>query len=388
MTQPTRLGPTGDGPAGDGPAGDGPASDGAAGDGAAADGPGAGGELDPDAAQQAIEFCYQQGWSDGLPLVPASAPLVDRFLAQTSRGPDEVIGSLPQVGRDCTVYLAAINAAMAGCLPEYFPVVLAAFDALMSQRPARGGGWQSTSGPAPLIVVNGPVRERLGFNSAGGVFGPGFRANATVARAVGLIIRNAFGIHPQVLEQATQGIPGRWSICIGENEEESPWEPLAAEAGLPAGTSAVSATLIRTAEYVDNRHTHDPGHLLWDFADTISRTGALIFRETSCGVVMCPEHAQMLASAGYSKAAVRQWLAEHSGRSQADLRRAGKDGLKNGGARFAAPEAAPVEGEFFPIVSSAEQVPVVVAGARNAAISMVVRIFGEWSASACPVESS
>src|ERR1700704_4866144 len=182
--------------------------------------------LDPDAAQRAIEYCYEQDWSDGLPLVPASQPLVDQFLAQTSRDPGEVIGTLEQVGRDCTVYLAAINAAMAGCRPGYFPLVLAAFEALMAERAARGGGWQSTSGPAPLIVVNGPVRGQLGFNSTGGGFGPGFRRNATVARAIGLIVRNAFGIRPQVLEQATQGIPGRWSICIGENEEESPWEPL------------------------------------------------------------------------------------------------------------------------------------------------------------------
>ena len=193
------------------------------------------GALDPDAAQQAIEYCYQQDWSDGLPLVPASQPLVDKFLAQTRRDPADVIGALEQVGRTCTVYLAAVNAAMAGCRPEYFPVVLAAFDALMAERAARGGGWQSTSGPAPLIVVNGPVRGELGFNREGGAFGPGFRANATVARAIGLIVRNAFGIRPHVLEQATQGIPGRWSICIAENEEESPWEPLSVEAGQPPG---------------------------------------------------------------------------------------------------------------------------------------------------------
>ena len=123
---------------------------------------------DPEDAQAAIEYCYAQGWSDGLPLVPASQPLIDKFLATTSRTPGEVIGELEQVGRNCTVYLAAVNAAMAGCLPEYFPVVLAAFDALMRERAARGGGWQSTSGPAPLIVVNGPVRHELGFNAAGG----------------------------------------------------------------------------------------------------------------------------------------------------------------------------------------------------------------------------
>jgi hypothetical protein len=350
---------------------------------------------DPDQAQRAIEFCYAQGWSDGLPLVPASQPLIDRFLATTSRDPHEIIGTLEQVGRDCTVYLAAVNAAMAGCLPEYFPVVLAAFDAVMRERAARGGGWQSTSGPAPLIVVNGPVRHELGFNGTGGAFGPGFRPNATVARAIGLIVRNAFGIRPHVLEQATQGIPGRWSICIAENEEESPWEPLAVEAGRPAGESAVAATLIRTSEFVDNRHTQDPEHVLWDIADTISRTGALIFRDTSCGVVLCPEHAQLLAGAGYSKADVQAWLIEHCGRSEADLRKVGKNGL-NGVVRFAAPAAADArtgaapsstgDNGFSRILPSPRHVPVLVAGARNAAISMVVRVFGEWSGTASPVE--
>ena len=138
-------------------------------------------------------------------LVPASRALVDRFLAEVDREPDAEIGRLPQFERVVTVELAAINAAMAGCRPEYFPVVLAAWEALMRERAATGGGWQSTSGPAPLIVVNGPVRERLGFNRAGGAFGPGFRANATVARAVGLIVRNVFGVHPHVLES-----PRRW----------------------------------------------------------------------------------------------------------------------------------------------------------------------------------
>ena len=294
---------------------------------------------DPDAAQAAIEYCYDRDWSDGLPLIPASQPLVDRFLATTTRAPHEVIGELEQVGRNCTVYLAAVNAAMAGCRPEYFPVVLAAFEALMRERAARGGGWQSTSGPAPMIVVNGPIRHELGFNTTGGAFGPGFRPNATVARAIGLIVRNAFGIRPHVLEQATQGLPGRWSICLAENEEESPWPPFATDGGQPAGASAVSATLLRTCEFVDNRHTPDPEQVLWDIADTISRTGSLIFKETSAGVVLCPEHAQMLADAGYEKKAVQEWLIERSGRTGADLRRAGKNGLR-GIARFADPDTA------------------------------------------------
>jgi len=372
---------------------------------------------DPEAAQAGIEYCYAQGWSDGLPLVPASQPLVAEFLATTSRAPDEVIGELEQVGRDCTVYLAAVNAAMAGCLPEYFPVVLAAFDALMRERAARGGGWQSTSGPAPMIVVNGPVRHELGFNTSGGAFGPGFRPNATIPRAIGLIVRNAFGIRPHVLEQATQGLPGRWSICLAENEEESPWPPFAIDGGQPAGVSAVSATLLRTCEFVDNRHTPDPEQVLWDIADTISRTGSLIFRDTSAGVVFCPEHAQMLAGAGYAKADVQAWLMEHCGRTGADLRRAGKNGLRGiaryakadvqawlmehcgrtgadlrragknglrGIARFADPDES-ADATFTRILPSPRHVPLVVAGARNAAISMVVRVFGEWSGTATPL---
>jgi hypothetical protein len=279
---------------------------------------------------------------------------------------------------------------MAGCRPEYFPVVLAAFDAIMRERTAKGGGWQSTSGPAPLIVVNGPIRTELGFNSAGGVFGPGFRANATVARAIGLIVRNAFGIHPQVLEQATQGLPGRWSICIGENEEESPWEPFSVDGGVAAGTNAVSATLLRTCEYVDNRHTKEPEHILWDFADTIARTGALIFRDLSAGVVFCPEHAQLLADAGFSKADVRNWLIEHCGPTRAQLRRAGKDGIDKN-VRHASGSTEPVDAlkestAVEHILPTPQHIPVIVAGARNAAISMVVRVFGLWSGQAIPLE--
>ncbi|WP_199433287.1 hypothetical protein [Qaidamihabitans albus] len=340
---------------------------------------------DPDVAQEAIEYCYERDWTDGLPVVPASRPRVDAFLATTGRAPGEVIGRSEQFDRECTVEQAAISAVMAGCLPEYFPVVLAAWEALMRDRAARGGGWQSTSGPAPLLVVNGPVRAELGFNCGGGVFGPGFRPNATVARAIGLIVRNAFGIRPGVLEQATQGLPGRWSICLGENEEESPWAPLATEAGQPPDTSAVSAMLLRTCEFVDNRHTQDPEQILHDFADTISRTGSLIFRDTSVGVVFSPEHAQLLAKAGYDRADVQAWFLEHCGRTRADLRRAGKDGVGENGVRHAGEPGGPGDEEFERFLPSTRHVPVLVAGSRNAAMSMVVRVFGVWSGEAVPV---
>ncbi|SFL18485.1 hypothetical protein [Geodermatophilus ruber] len=350
-----------------------------------ADAPVAVPDADPEAAQAAIEHCYAQDWSDGLPLVPATRTLVDRFLATVDRQPDEVIGTLPHLNRSVTLELAAINAAMAGCRPEYFPVVLAAWEAIQRDRSATGGGWQSTSGPSPLLVVNGPVRRELGFNAAGGAFGPGFRPNMTIARAIGLMVRNALGVVPHGFEQATQGLPGRWQVCLAENEEESPWEPLAVEGGVPAGTSAVSGMLTRTVEYVDNRHTADPEQLLADFADTISRSGAAIFRHHPAGIVFCPEHAQLLAGAGMSKADVRAWLVERCGRSKADLARVGKDGVGDNGVRFADGGTDPGAFDRLFATDGPEALPILVAGARNAGISMVVRVFSGWSASSVPV---
>jgi hypothetical protein len=333
-----------------------------------------------DYARAAIEYAYDQGWTDGLPVVPVTRPLVEEFLAQTSRPADEVVAAVRHLNRECTVEQAAVNAALAGCRPEYFPVVLAAWDALMRDRAVVGGGWQSTSGPAPLIVVNGPVRHRLGINCTGGVLGPGFRANVTIARAIGLVVRNVFGIRPQELEQATQGVPGRWTLCIGENEEESPWEPLAVEVGLPEGTDAVCATLLRTCEFVDNRHTQNPEELLTDFADTISRTGAAIVPYSSAALVLGVEHAQLLAANGFAKRDVQQWLYQRCVRSHEDLERAGKGlgGRTNPG----------IDEYGLHMLASPEQLMVVVAGARNAAMSMVVRPFGfaGWSRTAVAIE--
>jgi hypothetical protein len=326
-------------------------------------------------AKAAIEYCYDQGWTDGLPVVPATRSDIDACLATTPHRAEEIIGSQPHLSRSITVAQAAANAIMAGCKPEYFPVVLAAWQAVCQERSSRGA-WQSTSGPAPLIVVNGPVRQRLGINYAGGAFGPGFRANATIARAIGLMVRNGYGVRPQQLEQATQGLPGRWSICLGENEEMSPWEPLSAVGGVAAGTDAVSAILIRTVEYIDNRSTDSAEAVLTDFADTLARMGAYVGgQHSSGGLVLGPEHAQLLGNAGYSRADVQQWLFERAVREPADMTAAGK-GEHVGDGPFA-------------MLPSADAIPIIVAGAANAAMSMAFRPFGwaAWAGRSVPVES-
>ncbi|MCS7174084.1 MAG: hypothetical protein N0A24_12125, partial [Armatimonadetes bacterium] len=187
-------------------------------------------EVEParEAVEQArgvMEYCYERGWTDGLPVVPPAEEFVEEFLAQVDRDPEEVLLAQEHLGRRCTVRLAAANAVMAGCRPEHFPVVLAALEGLERTAGSRGL-LQSTSGQAVLVVVNGPIRQELGFNGSDNVFSPGDRANATVGRAIRLVVLNALGIRPHVFDQSTQGTPAKYSFCIAENEEESPWEPL------------------------------------------------------------------------------------------------------------------------------------------------------------------
>lgn len=336
--------------------------------------------LDPEAVTAVIEYLYEQGWSDGLPIVPATEDVLGTFLAQTSRDPGEIVARHAQLGREATVRDVATHAIMAGCRPEYLPVVLAAWDALSAERAARGGAWQSTSGPAPLIVVNGPIRHTLGVNFAGGVLGPGFRPNSTIPRAIGLTVRNGFGVLPHEFEQATQGLPGRWTTCIAEDEENSPWEPFSVEAGAELGEDAVSATLLRTCEFVDNRHFHDAHEVLRDFADTIQRSGSWIFRNASVGIVMNPEHARLFSDAGMSKQDVREWLVEHSGKTESQLAAVGKG--------FSHLPDGPFDPDYFhPVFADASpsSLPIIVAGSRNAAMSMVFRVFGTWSGRSFPI---
>ena len=277
---------------------------------------------DPEEAQAAIEYCYAQGWSDGLPLVPASQPLIDKFLATTSKDPDEVIGELEQVGRNCTVYLAAINAAMAGCLPEYFPVVGAALQAIGDASFMLHGPATSTGGAALMIVVNGPVRARLGLNAKTNLFGPGHRANATIGRSLRLILLNCLDCRPGVLDKSTQGWAGKYSLCFAEDEASSPWEPLHVSRGFAAGQSTVTVFAAESGHNVLSHGTADPEPLLTCFADAMAGLGSLSPGRSV--IVFAPEHAGHLRRAGWTRPRTQQWLYDHAWRSLADLKRGGK----------------------------------------------------------------
>jgi len=228
---------------------------------------------DLDRAYRVLEYCYEQGWTDGLPVVPPTRSLVDSFVEWVGRDPEEVVISQEHLGTTCTVRLAAANAVMAGCRKEYFPIVLAALEALHALTGSRGL-LQSTTGQAVLVVVNGPIRQAVGLNRGVNVFGPGHRANATIGRALRLVILNALGIRPGELDQSTQGTPAKYTCCIAENEEESPWEPLHVTQGLEAQESAVSVTLIRGTLPVEQRESQDPETILWNVVDSMSYGGA------------------------------------------------------------------------------------------------------------------
>lgn len=339
---------------------------------------------DLDEIRKAMEYYEDQGWTDGLPVVPVTSSYLDEFLAATERNPDEVLIGMPHLNRSLTVRLAALNAALAGCKPSYLPVVLAAWDSFGKDGMVTRSIWQSTTGTAPFLVVNGPVREEIGINCRGNVWGSGFRANATIGRAIRLGAMNGLGLRPHVFDQATQGTPAKYSCCIGENSEDSPWAPLHVDNGLAETDSAVSATVIRSVLHIEARHTTAPEQLAWDLADSVCRTGSLVRPNASAFIVLNPEHARKIDKAGWSKHDFAQAIYERGVRSYRDLASAGKEAIASGTKwRLPAdhPDALPADppanpGDPVRLVASVKAVQIVVAGAPNAGVSSVVETFG------------
>ena len=165
----------------------------------------------PDDVLAAIDYCYEQGWTDGLPVVPPVIDRVEATLAFEGRPPEAVIATHPATGLQLSVHAAAVNAVMAGCLPEYFPVLVAAFEAMDKPDFNFHGSTASTGGSAPLLIISGPVADDIGMNADVNLFGPGNRANATIGRAVRLILRNVFQMIPGISDKSTQGQPGKYT---------------------------------------------------------------------------------------------------------------------------------------------------------------------------------
>lgn len=269
------------------------------------------------------ELYYQKGWTDGLPVVPATEERVQEFLTFLGRAPDDVILYETTRRRDVTLEKVVINCVMAGCLPQYVPVVLAALEAMSREEYTLHGSITSTGGCAPLLIVNGPIRQHLEMNSGGNLFGPGNRANATIGRAIRLIILNALGATPGMLDRSTQGHPGKYAYCIAENEEASPWEPLHVEQGFAADASTVTVFAAEGPHNVQNHYSKNAVGVLLTIADTMATLGS--FSDGQSVVVLAPEHLIPLRREGWSKQDVRNFLFAHATRSLAELKRVGKE---------------------------------------------------------------
>ncbi|MBI3742739.1 MAG: hypothetical protein HY261_00425 [Chloroflexi bacterium] len=257
----------------------------------------------------AIEFYYEKGWTDGLPVVPATEARVREFLAHGGKHPSDVIGVVPTRGRVITAEKVAINAVMAGCKPEYMPVVLAAVEAMCEPPFNWHGCLASTGGSAVFMIVNGPITRHLGINGGVNCFGPGFRANATIGRAIRLIIINVTGGVPGVLDKSTFGHGGKYSMCIAENEDASPWEPLHVERGLKPNDSAVTVLAVHPPLQFADQISNKPEEMLASCADNMAVYGPNLGEVV---IAWSPEHVRVFREAKWPKRRGAEWLAERA----------------------------------------------------------------------------
>lgn len=305
-----------------------------------------------------IDYFHSHGYTDGLPIVPPTEARVLAMLAGTRCRPDESLGRIQPSDHEATVEKVAINAVMAGCRPEYMPVLIAALR-IMTKPEWMLGSMQATTNPlTPMLILNGPIRGRLGINCGAGAMGPGWQANASIGRAIRLILLNVGGAAPGDVDKCTQGFVGKYGMCIGENEEESPWPPLHATRGFAPGDSVVTAVGVNASTNV-----HDSSDRWEDLLKTLTAslispgTANVVDPYSTPVVALNPLHARILADAGYTREKLQQHIFRNCRIRPEDLSgrrtvlRRGEHGI----------EHFTVDGQI-PFTNKAEQIIVVVTG--------------------------
>ena len=279
-------------------------------------------------AFEANELFQRNGWTDGLPIVAPTDTLVGRFLEVAHLAPDAVVGIEPVRRRRIPAEKVAIAAVMAGCLPEYLAVVITIVKAMCEPEFGLHGVTASTGGSAPFVVVNGPVRRALGMNATHNVLGNGSRPNATIGRALRLLILNVLGGIPGQLDRSTLGHPGKFTFCLAEDEEDSPWLALATERGMPPGASAITVFAVESPHQIMNEWTHEPRDIAETYAAAI-RANMLTYSiwAGNYAVVVPKQHRQIFAEAGWSKKDLREYVYERARVSRGEWRTVGKSAV-------------------------------------------------------------
>src|SRR5262245_13867047 len=308
--------------------------------------------LDDDPTALLLEFSNRQ-WCDGLPII---APTPERVAAMLGgRDGSRSLGPMPPLWRRATPEKLAVNAVMAGCEPAAFPIVVAAVEAMLDP-PFNLYGVQATTHPvAPLLVVNGPYGRKIGLHGGSGCFGPGFRANATIGRAIRLILLNVGGAWPGRYDMATQGSPAKYAYCIAENEEASPWGPLC--------KGDVVTVYGGEGPHNVNDHISTTGAgILANVADTAISLGSNVgwyFSQAQLLVALGPEHARTIADEGFTRADVQRFVYENARQPLGLMRLGGMYGMHDWPAWM---NATTDDAARLPRVPSPEDIFVIVAG--------------------------
>jgi hypothetical protein len=319
---------------------------------------------------QAIELCFEKGWTDGLPVVPPTEARVNAMLGAAGLEPQHQVAFITNRQVAVTAEKVAINAVMAGCRPEYMPVVLAAVQGIADPRWGYHGPATSTGGAAVLMIVNGPIARELEFNSGDNLFGPGWRANATVGRAVRLVMRNVIGTLPGQLDRGTIGHSGKYTYVIAENEGESPWLPLHVERGCRPEDSAVTVMAALAPHQFYNQLSNTAAGVLTTLCDTMRNPG-MVGQPNYC-VVLAGEHMRTIAADGWSKADIRKFVFENSKNTVAHLKRTG---------RWPGAVKPEDESTMRPLVLTPDDILVVAAGGRAGSFSCYIPGWGSRTSS-------
>ena len=322
------------------------------------------------------DYFYQQGWTDGLPIIPPTEDLVLEMLEASPLPGKGVLGVLPPLNGTVTVEKTAINAVMAGCTADYFPVVLAAVRAILQPQFNAGSITTTTGGAAPVVIVSGSLAETLGIHGGTAVFGSGHRANATIGRALRLTMRNLGGATAEAMEKSTHGWPGKYTMCFAENAEANPWEPLHVDLGYPDSASTVTVVAARGIHTMVEATQETGRGVLETLAGSMTAGGisgyAYQARGASPVIVLGPEHAREIADAGFSRREVREYIFQNARLPLGELKGRGHHGSRSWPAEFEGQG----DGFMVPLVTDPDKLVLVVAGGDGRHSSW----FPAWSA--------
>jgi len=305
------------------------------------------------------DYFYERGWTDGLPIIPPTGERVAAMLkGMPRRDPDELISVIPPKMGRATLRQVAVNAVMAGCKPEYLPVVVAALQAVSEPQYGLAHRQTTTHAGAPLIIVNGPIAKSLKINCGTGLFGPGWRANATIGRALRLVLVNIGGAGPGV-DFSQAGHPGKYTFCIAEYEEANPWEPLHVERGYRREQSTVTVVNAEAPHSMTENIQTDPDEIMRTFASSMSGLGVNnLYSQGHPVLVLGIEHARYLAAARWTKRDVKQALFERARQPWGLV----KDRGKSKGPFFPEWVDRSDDASMVPIVGAADDLIVIVGG--------------------------